>query len=211
VERRFSCITTQTPSFSAKASEHTRTSSGSRRAIGAWQPPMPKPARIAAICARSLSARKAKGTGIESGDAPFHGTDRRSLPVEADDAVRAQIGQAFRRSVALQIVAAGVEANRDLANTLDDELLMRRLDHADGDVGVAAQQVVDGVGEHEFEGQRGMDAAQFRQYWGKHFDTDHLAGADAHRASLSWPEAVRSSAAVVAASISAWGPSSSAA
>jgi hypothetical protein len=54
--------------------------------------------------------------------------------------------------------------------------------HADGDIGLARQQVFAAIVEAQFDDEAGMDVAQLRQDRRQHFDGDDLAGGDAHRA-----------------------------
>jgi hypothetical protein len=60
-------MATQVLSFISKASGSTRMSAASRRASPIWQMPIPKPALIAANCARSLSALNANQDVSNSG------------------------------------------------------------------------------------------------------------------------------------------------
>jgi hypothetical protein len=50
----------------------------------------------------------------------------------------------------------GMEAETDVPHPLDHQGLLNRLDHADGDVSVAAQQILDGIGEHKLDDQLRM-------------------------------------------------------
>ncbi len=59
---RSSCMATQNSMSARNSFSSTGIRSGSRRAIGAWQPPTPKPALSAASCARSPSERNAKSS-----------------------------------------------------------------------------------------------------------------------------------------------------
>ena len=59
---RSRCMASHTSSVNWKAFGRTGTSSGVRRAMASWQPPMPTPARSAASWATSLSHRKPKSS-----------------------------------------------------------------------------------------------------------------------------------------------------
>src|SRR6185437_12131669 len=69
------------------------------------------------------------------------------VAIEADQRMSGEIGEGPRRAMPLEIVLAGKEAERDLSDMAGDERILVRGDHADGDVGLAGQQVFDPVGE----------------------------------------------------------------
>ena len=61
---------------------------------------------------------------------------------------------------------------------------LRRTDDADGDVGVAAQQILISVGEREFEFDCGMFAPEISEDRRQDFDAHDLARSDPHDATL---------------------------
>jgi hypothetical protein len=52
---------------------------------------------------------------------------------------------------AAEIVLVGIQAETDGAELPRDQGLMHRLHHPHGDVGVAAQKIVDGIGQNQLE------------------------------------------------------------
>ena len=75
-----------------------------------------------------------------------------------------------------------MKAQADGAQLLDHQSFLRRLDHAHGDVSVAAQEIVHRIGEGQFELQSGIFPAQFGQHGRQYLGAHDLARADAHRA-----------------------------
>jgi hypothetical protein len=73
-------------------------------------------------------------------------------------------------------------AERQIRDPAGDQLVLAGLDHADCDVGIAPQQIVDLVGRHEFDLDVRLLAAKAGKDRGQHIGRDHLAGGDAHRA-----------------------------
>jgi hypothetical protein len=60
--------------------------------------------------------------------------------------------------------------------------LLHRAGHADGDVGLAAQQVLAAIAEAELDDQTRIVDLQGGQHRRQHLDPDDLAGGDPHRA-----------------------------
>lgn len=70
----------------------------------------------------------------------------------------------------------------DRAHAARNQRVLLGLDHADGDIRLALQQVVHAVAEHQLHRQFRVLGLQLRQDGRQHLDADHFAGADAHRA-----------------------------
>jgi hypothetical protein len=97
----------------------------------------------------------------------------------------------------------------DLPDAARDQLFLLRADHAHGNVGLAPQQVLHAVGQHQLDLQRRVRLAQPRDDGRQHLDADHFAGGDAHDAPIfpppsPWLVAARSSEAAVLSIASAW-------
>jgi hypothetical protein len=65
-----------------------------------------------------------------------------------------------------------LEAKRDAAHPPDHQRLLNRLHHPDRDVGVAPQQIVDGVRQYEFDFERWMVFPQPGENRRQHFRAD---------------------------------------
>jgi len=124
------------------------------------------------------SEGKAKGIGARHATA--HAADSRRLAVKADQAVLRQIAESGGRAGTREIILVRMKAQADRAQLLDHQSFLRRLDHAHGDVSVAAQEIVQRIGEGQFELQSGMVPAQFRQHGRQYLGAHDLARADAH-------------------------------
>ena len=71
---------------------------------------------------------------------------------------------------------------RQIADMAGDEIELGRPDHADGDVGLAHQQVLDRIGRHDFELDIRIGAADRHQQFGQDIMGEHVARRDADRA-----------------------------
>ena len=144
--------------------------------------PMPFPARTASHKTIWLSALKRKllrVTGMPNWVKPLMISSLRSKPIRSWPT----------RSAGLERAAAPVEigsgragAERDVADLARHQLVLRRLDHADGDVGIAAQQVLDLVRGDDLDLDAGLLDAEPRRHLRQHIGRHHLAGGNAHRA-----------------------------
>jgi hypothetical protein len=103
----------------------------------------------------------------------------RSLPHQF---VRQQVSGLAWRAPAAQVVAVRVGAQRHAADAPRHQAGLVGLHHAQGDVGLAAQQVADLVAGHQLHLDVGELLAHAQQQRGQQQAGHGLAGADAHRA-----------------------------
>ena len=141
--------------------------------------PMPKPARMAVRWAMLLSTRSAKLDLSRPGWRSAKARMARRLGVVADDVVLPEFVHALGRAAPGEIVLVGVQAHREDADALGQQRLLLGADHADGDVGLALQEIIDGIGERQLDGEPRVALAEPRQDGRQVDDADHLAGADA--------------------------------
>ena len=175
-------MTIHKPRSTDTASARMRTRSGSRRATGTWQTPMPNPARMAASWARSLSVRSANAGRSSAGKRATMARTAGSAPVEPDQVMPGEILRRGRRPVSFQVAPMGMQPQGNGRQALGHQRFLDRLHHPHGDVGVALQQVVHGVGQDQFDDEAGVALAEARQDRWQVLDADHLAGADPHAA-----------------------------
>jgi hypothetical protein len=94
----------------------------------------------------------------------------------ADQPVLQQIGRLQRRASAGQVVAVRGGDDRQLGELACHQRTLRRPRHADGDVGLAPQQVADLVGRHQLHLDRRFPLLQTGQHAGQQPGRRHLAG-----------------------------------
>ncbi len=111
-----------------------------------------------------------------------HRPDIGGLTIEADQAVILQIVEAARRAVALQVAPVGVARERYVADVPDDQSILRGLCHANGDVGLAVQQVLDRIRSGKLYLELGIRLLQRGEDRRQNLDGNDFAGADANSA-----------------------------
>jgi hypothetical protein len=74
-----------------------------------------------------------------------------------------------------------VEAELGGWQAFGEQRRLRRLGHANGDVGFPREKVVDPVGQRQLDHQCRMIAPELRQDRRQVLDADHVTGADPHR------------------------------
>ena len=76
----------------------------------------------------------------------------------------------------------GVQTTRGRRQPARDERHLSRFNIAHRDVRLAAKQVVQGIGQRQFDDQFGMALPEHRKYRGQMFDAEHFAGSQSYRA-----------------------------
>ncbi|ESX25631.1 hypothetical protein X765_24680 [Mesorhizobium sp. LSHC440B00] len=124
-------------------------------------------------------AETASGDGDAGlGKAPDHLV----AAVEADQRMVEKVRRLERASVPVEIGFRRAAAELDIADLARRQLVLRRLDHADGDVGIPSQQVLDLVRGDDLDLDAGFLDAEPRRHPRQHIGRHHLAGGNAHRA-----------------------------
>ncbi len=93
-----------------------------------------------------------------------------------------QILRALRQAMPVHIVRMSVEPDRDLADATRHQQVLLRPDHAHRHIGLAVQQILHPIAQHQFHAQLRMRSTQRSQDRRQDFRTDHLAGRDPDRA-----------------------------
>ena len=214
---RSSCITTQTSRWKPNASAQDR------------GPGWDRAAAIGRLAGADAEAG-AQGGQLRPGRCRCAGRTGRASPrrrvcsravarrldaVVADQGVAGEVVHALRHAVLLQIAAVGDRSrSRTDADAPGGQRVLGRPGHAHGDVGVAAQQVLLPVGQHQLDGRpRGCCSRKSVRIGGRiSAPTMSLAVTRiTPRTPAASPEAVRTRASAAAAMAWAWGASASAA
>ena len=143
---------------------------------------MPFPARTASHKTIWLSVLKRKlprVTGMPNWINPLMISSLRSKPIRAwlDKVAGAQWTAA-----PVEIGSGRADAERNIADLACHQLVLRRLDHPDGDIGIPAQQVLDLVRGDDLDLDAGLLDTEPCRHLRQHIGRHHLAGGDAHRA-----------------------------
>ena len=143
---------------------------------------MPRPARIAAIWARSLSERKCEEVAIPARRFGLDAGDIRRERIEADDGVAGEIIDAFRQAMFVDVAAVGIEPAAHLADTPRDQRRLLGAHHAHRDIGGTAEEIVDAVRQHELDDEARIVLAEIGKDRRQHLGADDLARRDAYDA-----------------------------
>ncbi|XXX79033.1 hypothetical protein WMF30_09680 [Sorangium sp. So ce134] len=178
-------MTTQTSRWKASAGS-TRTSGTGRRPAerelahpdaeaGAHRGEL----RDVAVAAERIIARR--------GDEPGGGerVDDGAGAVGADEGVvRHEPRERRRGSVRGEVRLGGEEAELDAPGAAPHQAGLRRLRHAHGDIGVAAQEILGAIRGDELDLKARMSNAERGEHRGKHLGANDLAARDAHGAAV---------------------------
>jgi len=104
------------------------------------------------------------------------------VTVAAYQLVVEQVPWLFGRAAPAQVVAVRIGADADFGDAPGHQAGLVGRHHAQRNVGLAPQQVADGVARHQFHLHLGQGQPHLRQNGRQQVAGDRLAGADAHRA-----------------------------
>ena len=122
-----------------------------------------------------ISAVKAFAQGLRR-------LDHAGFTVKSQNHMVAQIGQGLGRRAARQIVAMGKKAQGDLGHFAGDQIVLRGAEHADGDIGIPAQQIGGGIADHQLQFDIRVGAGKIWQQMGQRQGAQNLIRGDAHDA-----------------------------
>ena len=95
-----------------------------------------------------------------------------------------EVGESFGRLASGQIGFMGVMTKRDITDPLDDQRILIRFDHTDGDISIAAQKIFDKVRGRQLNDDTGMLFSQIGKNGWQNLDGDHLSGRARRRPSM---------------------------
>jgi hypothetical protein len=108
------------------------------------------------------------------------GAERGVVPIEADETMVSQVGDALWQAPCRHIGPMGEEANAHLAHSLRDERGLLWALGAHGDIGVAAQKILDPIADRELHLYAWMRGAKGGENAWQNLASQDLTGGDTH-------------------------------